>query len=153
MVTIEKRARESFELGYSTGKTYETLSKEGIKRHLKTIEGYYAAWEGGFKNHSEYRKYLKDLDFKEIYNSSNGLDGAEEDNPYVLMSRFLDRKDELESEGKGVEEIRGTEEYDKLEEFLPKEGDKRISYLRELKRGLEILNKQGKIKYGNLTSL
>ncbi len=104
----------------------------------------YLSREEGFKSYSEYRKYLRDPYFREIWDS-DGLDEVGRDNHYVLMLRFSEMKDKLESEAKGVGEIEGTEEYEKLEEILPKKGNERIKYIGKLKRGVEILNYQGKV--------
>ena len=112
----------------------------------------------GFEKYSEQSKYSKDPYFKEICDSngsdeinngyiikdqdskeicdSNGSDEINENNPYILVSKFLEMKAKSE-------DITETEEYKKLEEILenmkPKE---RLKYIGKLKRGIKILKKR-----------
>jgi len=112
----------------------------------------------GFEKYSEQSKYSKDPYFKEICDSngsdeinngyiikdqdskeicdSNGSDEINENNPYILVSKFLEMKAKSE-------DITETEEYKKLKEILenmkPKE---RLKYIGKLKRGIKILKKR-----------
>ena len=91
--------------------------------------------------------YSKDPHFREICDS-NGSDGINEDNPYILMSRISEMEYILR------EEITETEEYKKLEEILKNiEPTKRLKYIGKLKRGVEILKQLGKIDYGSFSIL
>ncbi len=142
----------------NTIRHYYTRWNEGFRSHreyqedwaknkgFRSYSEYQEDWakNKGFGSYSEYRKYLKDPDFKEIYNS-DGIDEVREDNPYFLMLRLSERKYELEMEAKEVEEIKRTEKYKKLEEILPEEGGERIEYIGKLRKGLKILRQLGKI--------
>ena len=145
----------------STIKTYNRLWRngyEGQSAYLKDLarkkgsESWYEhqgklVRERGFKNYPEYYSYIiKDSNFREIY-YSNGSDGINENNPYILMLKFL----EMKAASKDITE---TNEYKKLKEILknmkPKE---RLTYIEKLERGVEILIKLGKIDYGNVSLL
>ncbi len=119
MVAIEEKVRELFEQGNKSKEVFEILSDEGIKTTLNTIKHYYTSWNKGFGSWYEYQKYLRDLDFKEIWDS-DGLDKISKDNPYFLMI---------------------SEE----EEILPEKGRERIEYIGKLRKGLKILRQLGKI--------
>ncbi|MCD6274777.1 MAG: hypothetical protein J7J15_02000 [Candidatus Aenigmarchaeota archaeon] len=152
---------KGIETSLSTIKEYYKVCTQGFKsryEYLKDLarkKGFESWYEyqkelvkkRGFKDYSKYCEYLKDPYFKEIY-YSNGSDGINEDNPYILMSRILEMKDKLK------ERITETEEYEKLEEILKNiEPTKRVNYIGKLRRGVEILIELRKIDYDNVTIL
>ena len=130
---------------YSESRKY-LVGKNGLESWPKYQDG--LAQKKEFKNYYEYCKYMiKDSNFRKIY-YSNGSDGINENNPYILMSKIWKMKYIL---GEG---ITGTKEYEKLNEILKNiEPTKRLKYIEKLERGVEILIKLGKIDYGNVSVL
>jgi len=133
--------------GYESQSAYldDLAKKNGFKSWSEYRK--HLLMKNGFEKYSEYSKYSKDPHFREICDS-NGSDGINEDNPYILMSRISEMEYILR------EEITETEEYKKLEEILEKMGQKeRIKYIGKLRRGVEILKQLGKINYGSFSIL
>jgi len=142
-MVVTKEVVRRFEEGKTPEEVCRELSGVGMKISPKRIKEHYAIWRMGFKNYSEYKRFLNDDYFREIYEQRE-ISG---DNPYILLLKIIEIKKRCPPEA--VEEVLArTPEYRMLERKTAGMTNKqKIKYFGRLARGLNILKQQGKIKF------